>query len=162
MGEHRVRAFCSNDANELLAGGAAHAGKAPKRHEERLPSARADSGDTVELRSQIAFASRMAVKRDREPVRLVSSPTDQEKRRTILGQSNGVCAIARKEQFLFFGQPRRHETPQTQLFESRIRSRELSLAAVDQDQIRKRPTGFEEFSVAAQHHLVHRGEIVIY
>jgi hypothetical protein len=37
----------------------------------------------------------------------------------------------------------------------------LSLAAVDQHEIGKRSTQLEQFAMAAEHHFVHRGEVVL-
>ena len=48
-----------------------------------------------------------------------------------------------------------------ELFERGVRGRELALAAVDEDQIGKRPALLEQLAVATQHDLVHRGEIVV-
>ena len=57
MREHRVGRFRPDDANEFFARGASHAGQAAKRHQQRLASPRSDSGDAVQLRSQIALSS---------------------------------------------------------------------------------------------------------
>src|SRR4051812_4867195 len=49
IGEHRVGRLRADDRDQILAGGAAHAGKAAEGHEERLALARADAGDLIEL-----------------------------------------------------------------------------------------------------------------
>ena len=55
-------------------------------------------------------------------------------------QRDRVDAIAREEQLLLLGDADRDQPSEAELFERLVRRGELSLAAVDEDQIRARST----------------------
>ena len=73
----------------------------------------------------------------------------------------GVLAIPRVEQLLFLRDAHRDEVREPELLERGVRRRQLPLAAVDQDQIRKRSALFEQLSIAAPDDFVHGREIVV-
>ena len=76
------------------------------------------------------------------------------------GQRDRIVAIAREEQLFLLRDADRDEVREPELLERRVRRRQLALAAVDQDQIGKRPALLEQLAVAAQHDFVHRREVV--
>src|SRR6266542_6149191 len=101
------------------------------------------------------------MERHGEPVRLVANPLNQQQRRALLGERNRILAIAREEQFLFLRDADSDQAAEPKLLERRIRGRELPLAAVDEDQIRKWAAVFEQLAVPAQDDFVHCREVVI-
>ena len=84
MREHGVGGPGADNSSELLARGATNAGDAAERGQQRLPPPRADPGDVVELRPQIAERARLAVECHREAMRLVADPLDQQQRRALV------------------------------------------------------------------------------
>ena len=77
------------------------------------------------------------------------------------GSAIGIVAVAREQQLLLLRDADRDQPSQPELLERRVRGRQLPLAAVDQDEIGKRPAGLEDSTIAAQDDFVHRGEVVI-
>ena len=76
-------------------------------------------------------------------------------------QRDRILAIARVEQLLLLRDADRDEIRQPQLLERRVGRRQLAFAAVDHDQVRKRPALLEHLAVSTQHDFVHGGEIVL-
>src|SRR5262245_51146677 len=109
---------------------------------------------------EIAHRTSLAMERDRKAMRFITNALKQEQGRIVFGEGHRIVAIARVEQFFFLRDPDRHEIRKAERFERRVRSRYLSLAAVDQNQIRKRPALFEQLSIAALHDFMHRGKII--
>ena len=137
--DHRSCRFRPDDGIELLARGATHGGHAAECGQQRAATARPDAWDAIELRPQIAHRSRLAVKRHGEAVRLVADALQQQERRIVLRQHDRVAARSRVK-----SSSSRFAIPTATRFASPIdssavvRGRQLPLAAVDQDQIRKR------------------------
>ncbi len=109
--QHGVGPFGADHARELLARGAADARDAAERGQQRLAPPRADPGDLVELRPQIARRALLPMERHREAVRLVADPLDQQQRRALGCQRDRILAIAREEQLLLLGDADRDQVP---------------------------------------------------
>ncbi len=90
----------------------------------------------------------------------VANAANQQQRRAVDCQRDGVQPIAGEEQFLFLGDPRRNQATEAQFLERGVRRRELALAAVDQNQVGERPAVFEQLAIAAEDHLVHCSKVV--
>ena len=69
-------------------------------------------------------------------------------------------AVAREHQLLFLRQADRDQIRQADPFERRVGRVQLPLAAVDHDQIRKRPAVLEHLCIAPADHLFHRRKVV--
>src|SRR4029079_12922808 len=100
------------------------------------------------------------MERNREAVRLVADALQKQQGRRVARQGNRVALAALEDQLLLLGQPDGHEIRQAQRLERLVGGLELSLAAVDDDQIRKWTAVLEHAPVAALDHLLHRREIV--
>src|SRR5262249_35419234 len=79
-----------------------------------------------------------AVERDGEAVRFVADALDEQQRRIVFGQRQRIVFVAGVEQLLFLRDADGDEVGEAELFERAVGGGQLSLAAVDQDQIRKR------------------------
>ena len=90
--EHGVRAFNTDDADELLAGGATDAGKTAERDEQRLAPPRADTADRIELRSEVSLLPRLSVERDGKAMGFVANAANQQQRGAVDCQRDGVRA----------------------------------------------------------------------
>ena len=101
------------------------------------------------------------MERDGEPVRFVADALDQQQRRIVGRQRDRILAIARVKQLLLFRDADRDEIRQPQFLERRVGGRQLALAAVDHDQVRKRPALLEQLSVSTENDFVHGGEVVL-
>ncbi len=88
MCQNEVGESGTDDAQEILTGRAPHAGDAAERRQQRLAPARADAGDGIQLRPQIALGAPLTMERHREAMRLVSNPLDEEQRRALARQRN--------------------------------------------------------------------------
>src|SRR4051812_17589558 len=153
--------FRANRGQQLLACRTPHPGETPEAGQERAATARTDTRHVVELRLQIAHRTRLPMEGDREAVRLVSDPLDQEQRRIVFGQRDRLFAIAREEQLLFLRDADRDQVGEAKIFERGISGGQLTFAAVDQNQLGKRAALFEQLPIPAHHHLAHRREVVL-
>src|SRR6476620_6179658 len=158
--QHGIGPFDADHARELFACGTAHTRDAAERGQQGLAPPGADPADFVQLRSQIARLALLPMERHREAVRLIPDALDQEERGALGCQSNRILAIAREEQLLLLGDPDPDERSEPELLESLVGRRELALAAIDQQEIRKRPARLEKLAVATEDDFVHRGEVV--
>ena len=149
QGRHRPLSR-PTDRRQFLARGATDARQTAKLRQQRFSPARADAGHIVELRAKVAKRSRLAVKRDRKAMRLVANALDQQQRRIVRRERDRVLAIAREQQLFLLRDPDRDQVGQSQRLERRVGGGELSFAAVDQNQIRKRTALLEQLAIAAQ------------
>src|SRR5712691_10623282 len=150
----------ADDRVELLARRAADAREAAEGLQQRAAAARTDSGHRVELGAQVTHRARPAVERHREAVRFIANPLHEQEGRVLLAQLDWLEPIAGEEQFLFLGNADSDEIAQTDLLQRLVGGRQLTFAAVDQNQIRERTALLEHLPVASLHDLAHRGEIV--
>src|SRR5262245_31023563 len=158
--QNPVRGFRPDDGNQLLARRRADARQAAEGDQQGLAAPRSDAGDLVQVRPQVALRARLAVEGDGEPVRLVADPRDEQQRGARRRQRDRIDAIAREQQLLFLGDADRDEIRQPELLERGIRGRELAFAAVDEDEIGKRPAELEHRAVAPPNDFLHGGEVV--
>ena len=117
------------------------------------------TSSSSERRSRIVRARRWNVTAKRcasSRIRWISSSAG-----SCVRQRDRILVLARVEQLLLLRDADGDEVREPELLERRIRRRQLSLAAVDQHQIRKRPAVLEQLAVAAQHDFVHRREVVL-
>src|SRR6185503_13516746 len=75
-----LRRFRAHYRLELLACGSPHARQAAEALEQLPTAARANPGNPVELRSQIAFGAAQPVKGHGEAMRFVANPLQQQQR----------------------------------------------------------------------------------
>src|SRR5262249_52177075 len=97
----------------------------------------------------------------REAVRLVANPLDEQQRRIVLRQRDRILAVARVEELFLFGDPDRNEVGEAELLEGGVGGRQLTFAAVDQNEIGKRAAELEQLAIAPLHDFVHRREVVL-
>ena len=97
---------------------------------------------------------------DREAVRLVANALDEEQRRIVPGQGDRILAITRVQQLLFLREADGYQIRETELFKRRVGGRQLTLATVNQDQIRERAAFLEQLAIAASDDLVHGREVI--
>ena len=151
MRQDGVGAFGADDGGQFLARRAADAGEAAERREQRLAPPRTDAGNrsSSDRRSRIVRAWRWKVTAKRcasSRMRWISSSAG------LVGRERDrIVAIAREEQLFLLRDADRDEVRQPELLERGVGGRQLSLAAVDQDQIGKRPAALEQLAIAAQH-----------
>ena len=125
---------------ELRAAGAPDAGDRSERRQQLLAPAWPDAGDVVELRPQVAASratgdgtsSQTGAPR-RECAGSAASAADSR------GSARPSTAVAREQQLLLLGDADRDSRSQPDFAQRGVRRRQLALAAVDEDQIRKRP-----------------------
>ena len=97
---------------------------------------------------------------DGKPVRLVADPLQQEQRRIVGRQPDGLDVVPREDQLLFLCQADGHQVRQPERFERLVGGLQLALAAVDHDQVRKRPALLEHAPIPPLRRPVHGGEVV--
>ena len=159
--EDRVGGLRADRRDQLFAGGAPHAGEAAERGEQRLAPARADAGDRRRAPSADRASSRdwrwnvIAKRCASSRIRWISSSAGLS-----VASAIGSDVIAREEQLFLLRDADGDQVRQPERLERVVRRRELSLAAVDQDQIGKRPAVLEDLAIPPQHDFVHRGEVV--
>src|SRR5580693_7944542 len=145
---------------QLLSRRAPDACQAAESDQERAAAARADAGNFVELRPEVAHGARAAVEGDREAVRLVSNALHEQQRRIVTGQGDRILAIAHVQQLLLLREADGHQIRETQRLERRVRGRQLALAAVDEDQIREGAAFLEQLAITASNDLVHGCKVI--
>src|SRR5262245_33379761 len=102
------------------------------------------------------------MKRHGKAMRLVANTLNQPEGGRVVRQRDALNAIAREQQFLLLRDADRNQPLEAELLQRVVRGGELTFAAIDEDQIRKRAAVLERALVAAQHHFVHRGEVIKY
>src|SRR5262249_28306187 len=145
--KNAIRRFRSDDGRQLFARRPPHARETAERRQQRAPPARADAGHLVELRSEVARRAPPAMERHGEAVRLVADALNQEQRRIVGPEPDRIGAVARVEDLLFLRDAHGDEIRETELFERRVGGRQLTLAAVDQHEIRKRTALLEQRAI---------------
>ena len=95
MRQHGVGAPGADDGGELFAVGAPDSREAAEPDQQRLAASRADAGDLIERRPQIALRARLAMEGDRKAVGFVANPLDEEQRRAVGRERDRIDAIAR-------------------------------------------------------------------
>jgi hypothetical protein len=116
----------------------------------------------IQFGVEIAHRPRAAVECHCKAVRLVADALDEQQSRIVRRERNRIVSIAREQQLFLLGNPDGHQIREPERLERRVRSRELALATVDQNQIRERSSLFEQFPIAAQDDFVHGGEVVMH
>ena len=94
----------ADDAHQLLARGALHPLDAAEACQQRLATPRADAGNHVELRPQVARRPRLAMEGHGETVRLVADPLQQTQRGAVRIQGDRPLAVADEDELLFLGE----------------------------------------------------------
>ena len=117
MGTHRVRAALPHSRHEVFAGRPPHTGQAPEPCQQLAAAARADAGNRVEVRAEVALRPRRAVERDGEAVRLVANLLQQAQGRARPLEGDGRIGVARDDEFLALGQTDGDEIRQTEPLE---------------------------------------------
>src|SRR5437868_5486937 len=153
--------FRADNRGQLFTRRAPHAGDAPERRQQRLAPARADARHVIELRPQIAHRARAAMERHREAMRFVADALNQQQRRIVGRERDRILAIARVEELFLLRDADGDQVREPELLERGVGRRQLSLAAVDDDEIRKRSAELEQLAISAVYDFVHRGEVVL-
>ena len=95
-----------------------------------------------------------------ESVRFVANLLDEPQRRIVFFERNRFLAIARIQKLFLLRDADRNQVGETKLLQRVVGGRQLPLAAVDQNEVWKRPALFEELAIPPRDDLVHRREIV--
>src|SRR5580765_5702969 len=160
-GKDGIGHFAADDRLELLPRRAPYAREASERRQERPPAPRADAGDVVELRVQIAHRPRAAMEGHGKAMRLVADALNEEQTRLVRRERNRIVPVPRIQQLLLLGDADRHQIRETERLERPVRGRQLALAAVDHDQVGERSSLFEHLPIASEHDFVHGGEVIM-
>src|SRR5688500_13071598 len=100
------------------------------------------------------------MERHGEPVGFVANLLHQSEGRTLGRERNPFHAIASKQQLLLLRQPDGYEPVQSKLSQCGVGRRQLSLATVDENQVREWTALFEQLLVATLHDLLHRRKVI--
>ena len=84
------------------------------------------------------------MKGDGETMGLVANSLNQEQRRIVLRQDDGLRPLAREDHFFLLRDANRHQVSQPDGLECVVGCGQLPAAAVDQNQVRERPAVLED------------------
>ena len=157
------------NALELLLARAEHALGRAEVLQQRAPPHRADALERVEERLARPRRAALAVEVEREAVRLVPDPLQQLQARAVRVEQDRVGAAGHEDLLDPLGERDHRHARQVVRLHRRQRGRELPLAAVDHDEVRRRREPLvvvllgarAQAGEAARDDLGHRGEVVL-
>src|SRR4051812_15251792 len=163
LGERTADAFHLGDVVDR---GRLHAAQAAEVLDQRLAALRADAGNLVQHGSRALFAAASAVADDGEAMRLVADRLDEVQRRVRRRELQG--ARVRLDDQLFqpglalgtFGHAHHTQLVQAEVGEYRAGDTDLTLATIDQHEIRHPARLGCHALIAALEHLAHGAVIV--
>src|SRR5262245_60434581 len=101
------------------------------------------------------------MERHGEAMRFVANPLHEQQRGIVGGERDWLLAIANEQELFFLRDTDRDEIREAELFQGGVGGGQLSLAAVDHDEIRKRSAFLEQLPVPPMDDFVHRGEVIL-
>ena len=128
----------AGDAFELLLGRLEHPLGRAEVLEQRAAPGRADTFDLVEHRLARRRVAALPVERDREAVRLVADPLQQLQPGRVIRQQDRLRPAGNEDLLDPLGERDHRHPRQVELAHRGQRRRELALAAVDHDEVRRR------------------------